>query len=134
MIRRPPRSTRTDTPFPYTTLFRSHPLRTRPQRPGDDELFLGPRRRDVEQPPVLLQLACLGPLGQVRDLAPALDGARAEDRDRIARISGLPVEDIAPRRGRIGGRVGEEPPRRPPRSDERRVGKGGGSTCRTQGG
>src|SRR3546814_5357219 len=26
MIRRPPRSTRTDTPFPYTTLFRSAPL------------------------------------------------------------------------------------------------------------
>src|SRR3546814_16151133 len=25
MIRRPPRSTRTDTPFPYTTLFRSTP-------------------------------------------------------------------------------------------------------------
>src|SRR3546814_12810523 len=24
MLRRPPRSTRTDTPFPYTTLFRSH--------------------------------------------------------------------------------------------------------------
>src|SRR3546814_18410047 len=24
MIRRPPRLTRTDTPFPYTTLFRSH--------------------------------------------------------------------------------------------------------------
>src|SRR3546814_10791485 len=27
MIRRPPRSTRTDTLFPYTTLFRSHELR-----------------------------------------------------------------------------------------------------------
>src|SRR3546814_3308666 len=27
MIRRPPRSTRTDTLFPYTTLFRSHPER-----------------------------------------------------------------------------------------------------------
>src|SRR3546814_7917480 len=27
MIRRPPRSTRTDTLFPYTTLFRSNPLR-----------------------------------------------------------------------------------------------------------
>src|SRR3546814_13116941 len=26
MIRRPPRSTRTDTPFPYTTLFRSQVL------------------------------------------------------------------------------------------------------------
>src|SRR3546814_1566581 len=25
MVRRPPRSTRTDTPFPYTTLFRSTP-------------------------------------------------------------------------------------------------------------
>src|SRR3546814_17791454 len=31
MIRRPPRSTRTDTLFPYTTLFRSH----RDQRLGD---------------------------------------------------------------------------------------------------
>src|SRR3546814_8646664 len=29
MIRRPPRSTRTDTLFPYTTLFRSHPHRHR---------------------------------------------------------------------------------------------------------
>src|SRR3546814_10109444 len=28
MIRRPPRSTRTDTLFPYTTLFRSNPSRT----------------------------------------------------------------------------------------------------------
>src|SRR3546814_10028807 len=27
MIRRPPRSTRTDTRFPYTTLFRSRPVR-----------------------------------------------------------------------------------------------------------
>src|SRR3546814_4403042 len=29
MIRRPPRSTRTDTLFPYTTLFRSHEHRSR---------------------------------------------------------------------------------------------------------
>src|SRR3546814_13397503 len=29
MIRRPPRSTRTDTLFPYTTLFRSHPATAR---------------------------------------------------------------------------------------------------------
>src|SRR3546814_9770702 len=29
LIRRPPRSTRTDTLFPYTTLFRSTPLRRR---------------------------------------------------------------------------------------------------------
>src|SRR3546814_13507899 len=33
MIRRPPRSTRTDTLFPYTTLFRSHRFRRTAQRP-----------------------------------------------------------------------------------------------------
>src|SRR6056297_4085391 len=42
MIRRPPRSTRTDTLFPYTTLFRSKRI-TGPQlldrhRPGGDQL------------------------------------------------------------------------------------------------
>src|SRR3546814_7573588 len=39
MIRRPPRSTRTDTLFPYTTLFRSLQLphaRTGPATPRDD--------------------------------------------------------------------------------------------------
>src|SRR3546814_8009329 len=34
MIRRPPRSTRTDTLFPYTTLFRSATSRTIPHRIG----------------------------------------------------------------------------------------------------
>src|SRR3546814_5947050 len=33
MIRRPPRSTRTDTLFPYTTLFRSHTRRDRRRQP-----------------------------------------------------------------------------------------------------
>src|SRR3546814_7903805 len=32
MIRRPPRSTRTDTLFPYTTLFRSHRSEGKPPR------------------------------------------------------------------------------------------------------
>src|SRR3546814_17080767 len=35
MIRRPPRSTRTDTLFPYTTLFRSRPDRRGAQAPSD---------------------------------------------------------------------------------------------------
>src|SRR3546814_1684429 len=34
MIRRPPRSTRTDTLFPYTTLFRSLPLPSQGEEPG----------------------------------------------------------------------------------------------------
>src|SRR3546814_9554674 len=40
MIRRPPRSTRTDTLFPYTTLFRSRQFRTRHQQPfpGSEEV------------------------------------------------------------------------------------------------
>src|SRR3546814_12101859 len=43
MIRRPPRSTRTDTLFPYTTLFRSFP------READDVLG-GDRRVDTQRP------------------------------------------------------------------------------------
>src|SRR3546814_15021366 len=43
MIRRPPRSTRTDTLFPYTTLFRSQ--REVLERPGDAEAGPAPRRQ-----------------------------------------------------------------------------------------
>src|SRR3546814_8989053 len=60
MIRRPPRSTRTDTLFPYTTLFRSRgqsphqavhpPLRMPPARgePGRRRAW-APRRRDARR-------------------------------------------------------------------------------------
>src|SRR3546814_15937337 len=34
MLRRPPRSTRTDTLFPYSTLFRSHTLKIVPAHPA----------------------------------------------------------------------------------------------------
>src|SRR3546814_2498576 len=37
MIRRPPRSTQTDTLFPYTTLFRSDVPRYRPRRVGEGQ-------------------------------------------------------------------------------------------------
>src|SRR3546814_15027181 len=42
MIRRPPRSTRTDTLFPYTTLFRSSAIIITPNKKGDPN---GPPRR-----------------------------------------------------------------------------------------
>src|SRR3546814_21150286 len=51
MIRRPPRSTRTDTLFPYTTLFRSHmlaivqPALSHPPFRGDDRLAVAGLRR-----------------------------------------------------------------------------------------
>src|SRR3546814_3913548 len=43
MIRRPPRSTRTDTLFPYTTLFRSEGLNT------EHPIYPGGRRADFSQ-------------------------------------------------------------------------------------
>src|SRR3546814_12942418 len=40
MIRRPPRSTRTDTLFPYTTLFRSADQMVPPQTPAPGECWI----------------------------------------------------------------------------------------------
>src|SRR3546814_20676003 len=44
MIRRPPRSTRTDTLFPYTTLFRSVGAKRLDDRRPDQPLDIGARR------------------------------------------------------------------------------------------
>src|SRR3546814_16725967 len=41
MIRRPPRSTRTDTLFPYTTLFRSKPPANAGEEPSMDMFLFG---------------------------------------------------------------------------------------------
>src|SRR3546814_17363967 len=49
MIRRPPRSTRTDTPFPYTTLFRSG-VRVRAVRRGDQRRCRRPPHRGLPDP------------------------------------------------------------------------------------
>src|SRR3546814_9153280 len=53
MRRRPPRSTRTHTLFPYATLFRSHPASQRQRRFGDREaavlLFERPRGARFER-------------------------------------------------------------------------------------
>src|SRR3546814_5236077 len=48
MIRRPPRSTRTDTLFPYTTLFRSYALVPSPYREADERHPEGTRQRHQE--------------------------------------------------------------------------------------
>src|SRR3546814_2843587 len=49
MIRRPPRSTRTDTLFPYTTLFRSAGTRRRGVRPGERAGVRAGEGRPVER-------------------------------------------------------------------------------------
>src|SRR3546814_4503876 len=53
MIRRPPRSTRTDTLFPYTTLFRSCARKRRPYHPArrvPDQLHALPARNCAGHP------------------------------------------------------------------------------------
>src|SRR3546814_4003659 len=64
MIRRPPRSTRTDTLFPYTTLFRSDRYRVVPhQRLCDLWLARSADRRGSRQPEEVSRLS--GERGQV---------------------------------------------------------------------
>src|SRR3546814_16591046 len=65
MIRRPPRSTRTDTLFPYTTLFRSGRGRRRPDR--------------LEQPP--------------RPRATRRRGGRSQNRAASGRAQGVGSDD-----------------------------------------
>src|SRR3546814_20139244 len=48
MIRRPPRSTRTDTLFPYTTLFRSAPASGQQPEGGPETLPFGHVGADLE--------------------------------------------------------------------------------------
>src|SRR3546814_4307948 len=107
MIRRPPRSTRTDTLFPYTTLFRSAPPAARRpdararRRAGRDPAAAGPRRardarcsRGARQQPA-------GPSGAFTD---------ALARSAPARLAGDARSvhgDVLARRGR-GRRRSEE--------------------------
>src|SRR3546814_5781425 len=91
MIRRPPRSTRTDTLFPYTTLFRSRPGRTRlgrtqaefrrqdQRRLGDHGKFV--RRLLVEAEGFLGGIAAAqhGRGGQQRQDNPQASAGRSEE-------------------------------------------------------
>src|SRR3546814_17019123 len=83
MLRRPPRSTRTDTLFPYTSLFRSV------QDPPDELADWVPRAlAEAERSTVLLTLDGLGwnQLQQRRALAPTICSV----------LQGGPVSTVAP--------------------------------------
>src|SRR3546814_10911277 len=74
MLRQPPRSTRTDTPFPYTTLFRSAPARYRDRLHHRDRL---PRYAATHRPPQPLSAAAVaraarGRLTRIECLSPCL--------------------------------------------------------------
>src|SRR3546814_16252285 len=109
MIRRPPRSTRTDSLFPYTTLFRSHlallwiepdGLQLMVGRHGEDRLAV--RSRGVDRPAYNAHhaLECLGPLRQrPRHCQRRHNHALKE----VARL-GAPREATARRRTAFGDR------------------------------
>src|SRR3546814_3760314 len=86
MIRRPPRSTRTDTLFPYPTLFRSVPLRrldrSRTPRHGGDR---------IHQETVL----------RIQDLVARTAIGGAEQRDHLVRA--VRADDIGSRQAEMLG-------------------------------
>src|SRR3546814_13744287 len=116
MIRRPPRSTRTDTLFPYTTLFRSLAKRDR----SLCSAMAAARNQHVE---------ILGHGWSNQSLILYARGRFEVVRRSIAERSAKPLANSTPmatlRRWR--------PHVRMVRSEERRVGKECGSTCRYRG-
>src|SRR3546814_11765116 len=133
MIRRPPRSNRTDTLFPYTTLFRSRAHRA--------HLFVErfARRRDLEAPFGLAarqhHVAFQHPQFLVGELAAVVDvdlavvvpvgDVEPPFPQRARWIGFLPLPADLPVTAAIGFAA-------PLRSEERRVGKECVCTCRTR--
>src|SRR3546814_13283654 len=114
MIRRPPRSTRTDTLFPYTTLFRSKhlPLLCLRRLMLRHPLRAGARRRSGVGDGVASHRC-----GAFEHPAPRRGGHRARlSRRSLSRRAALSRRD----------------PILAARSDERSVGKEGVSTCRSR--
>src|SRR3546814_16433066 len=109
MIRRPPRSTRTDTLFPYTTLFLSLRLQLR----GGEDGGGGERADDRADPPAVVAREPGGDLRGAR--APARGGAAAGARRRG---HGPAARSAGNHQRRTGIRPRPTPagtPRRPPR-------------------
>src|SRR3546814_18233234 len=112
MIRRPPRSTRTDTLFPYTTLFRSVRL---PLDEAVDDLH--PGAFELVRPEQILLL--------VEARLQFDDGGH-----RFARLGRL--DQRADDRRLVAGAIERLLDRDDVRSEERRVGKECVSTCRSR--
>src|SRR3546814_20808641 len=115
MIRRPPRSTRTDTLFPYTTLFRSD---------QDGEPGLGRQRQQAED-------AVIGEESAILERA---ERGEVDRNQKLRQADRLP----GPGRGEPSGmgedrlRADKQAELRGGRSEERSVGKEWFSTCRSR--
>src|SRR3546814_16952905 len=112
MIRRPPRSTRTDILFPYTTLFRSARVSAFAEKPvSTDAVIFG-------------ELALSG---EVRPIAHM--NLRLKESSKLGYSAAIAPKDIkdVPAAITVQGLS-----RLNPRSEERRVGKECDSTCRSR--
>src|SRR3546814_14292057 len=130
MIRRPPRSTRTDTLFPYTTLFRSdrgdrqqnlpQPRDLGQQRADDGEHALEDGHGDAAQ--LADRLAAL--LDEAEELLePGLRARRLEERGQLP---GRLLEDVEQGRALRSPGADDRDEDRADSTEERRGGKGGG--------
>src|SRR3546814_14468527 len=117
MIRRPPRSTRTDTLFPYTTLFRSLPAGWLVDRFGERRILTA------------AHVAMAGGIG----LVAASDGAIALVVGVVFCGLGYALANPATARGVLAWFDANNRATAMGRSEERRVGKGWVSTCRSRG-
>src|SRR3546814_5303811 len=75
MVRRPPRSTRTDTLFPYTTLFRSKPADGRPVTMPTQDMIIGI---------YFLTMLKEGALGEGRAFSSVAEALMAFDRGELS--------------------------------------------------
>src|SRR3546814_20639713 len=101
MIRRPPRSTRTDTLFPYTTLFRSLALPHILQGIGMPFFFVGLTALALSSVPAQHQTSAAGLMSFLRTLCGAIgtaiattawdDASRTSRSDRKSVVSGKRV-------------------------------------------
>src|SRR3546814_19302839 len=116
MIRRPPRSTRTDTLFPYTTLFRSgghigprmfDQHRNLPRRAGPLSVPVGSRKTHIETP---------NPPATKRGAAPVHHGSRPVAAGAGANLPRRGTVRPKPSTGLVNARL---PRKMPPRHPER---------------
>src|SRR3546814_14179738 len=125
MILRPPRSTRTDTPLPYTSLFRADPVRQSVEVPETGRITVNVALSGADGGDILV-------IGQAANQSSALSRQRAADgvssvltRDAIGQF---PDQNVAESLRRLPGvNILTDQ-----RSEERRVGKACVSPCTSQ--
>src|SRR3546814_20828830 len=118
MIRRPPRSTRTDTLFPYTTLFRSQAAEDSLARLGTDRIdvyFSHWHDSSTPYEETLRAYERLLQAGKVRAIgASNHDAAQLAESLAVARREGLPAYQVLQPEYHLGDRAGFEGPLRDP--------------------